>query len=126
MLGKREDSASEFANAWSSANADGIASLFVPDAGFVNVVGIWWTTREQIRDGHAYGFKHMFPNSVMILKKVTSRALGADYSVVHVECSMTGQITPAGMPADAHNTDIVSGAQIYVSANGTLRSESYK
>lgn len=148
MLGKPEDVAREFANSWSSANADGIASLFVPDADFVNVVGIWWTTREQIRAGHAYGFKHMFPHSVMTLDQVTSRALGDGHMVVHAAWSMSGQITPAGQPAgtrsgifsfvmarqpgghwlavSAHNTDIVSGAQTHVASNCALRPESYK
>lgn len=148
MLDKPEYVAQEFANAWSSANADGIASLFVPDADFVNVVGIWWNTREQIRDGHAYGFKYMFPNSVMTLVKVTSRALGEVHALVHAAWSMTGQITPEGGPAgarsgifsfvmarqpagnwlavSAHNTDIVSGAQTHVADSGSLRPESYK
>lgn len=39
-----------------------LAALFTEDADFVNVVGLWWTTREQIRDNHAYGFRHMFPD----------------------------------------------------------------
>lgn len=148
MLAKPEDVARAFANAWSSANADGIAALFVPDAEFVNVVGIWWNTREQIRAGHAFGFKHMFPNSTMSLDKVSSRALGEDSMLVHAAWSMSGQITPDGQPAgtrsgifsfvmarqpagnwlavSAHNTDIVSGAQTHVATDGTLRPESYK
>lgn len=148
MLDKPEDVAQEFANAWSAANADGIAALFVPDADFVNVVGIWWNTREQIREGHAYGFKHMFPHSTMTLNKVSSRTLGEDHAVVHAAWSMSGQITPTGQPAgtrrgifsfvmarqsagnwlavSAHNADIVPGAQTHVASSGTLHPESYK
>lgn len=148
MLDESEDVAQEFANAWSAATTDGIAALFVPDADFVNVVGIWRNKREKIREGLAYGFKHMFPHSTMTLNKVSSRTLGEDRTVVHVAWSMTGQITPAGGPAGArsgifsfvmarqlagswlavsvHNTDIVSGAQTHVAANGMLRTDSYK
>lgn len=148
MLNRPDDVAQAFAHAWSTANADGIAGLFVEDADFVNVVGIWWNTREQIRQGHTYGFKYMFPNSVMTLNKVIGRALGEDHSVVHAAWSMTGQITPAGGPSgarsgifsfvmakqpagnwlavSAHNTDIVPGAQTHVASDGTLRPESYK
>ena len=35
---------------------DSSRNLFTEDADFVNVVGLWWRTRAQIRDNHAYGF----------------------------------------------------------------------
>lgn len=89
----------------------------------------------------------MFANGMMTLSKVTGRALGDEHAVVRAAWSMTGQITPAGGPAgvrsgiflfvvvrqptgnwlilSAQNTDIVSGAQTHVAANGMLRAESY-
>ena len=43
------DVAAAFAKAWSKRDADAIADLFVEDADFVNVVGLWWrrTTKTQ-------------------------------------------------------------------------------
>ena len=75
--------AEEFAAAWNAADPVAVAALFVEDADFVNVVGLWWTTRQQIHDNHAYGFRHMFPDTVMVLERVRVRELEADVAVVH-------------------------------------------
>ena len=44
-----EDVTRAFFDAWNAQDLDWLADLFVEDADFVNVVGIWWTTRRQIR-----------------------------------------------------------------------------
>lgn len=44
-----------FADAWNRGDALAIAALFVEDADFVNVVGLWWRNRRRIREAHAYG-----------------------------------------------------------------------
>ena len=49
VLEQPEDVVRGFADAWARGDADAIAALFTQDADFVNVVGFWWTRREQIR-----------------------------------------------------------------------------
>jgi uncharacterized protein (TIGR02246 family) len=139
--------AEDFAAAWNAADPVALAALFVEDADFVNVVGLWWTSRRQIRDNHAYGFKHMFPHTVMALERVTVRELGADVAVVHAGWVMTGQITPTGETAgtrrgvitfttllqqtgrwlavSAQNTDAVPGMQTYIATTEGLTPQSY-
>ena len=46
-----------FRDAWNRHDADELASIFAPDATFVNVTGLWWNTREKIKTAHAYGFE---------------------------------------------------------------------
>ncbi|MCK2201514.1 SgcJ/EcaC family oxidoreductase, partial [Corynebacterium callunae] len=94
MINSPAQVAENFVAAWNKANADEIAELFSEDADFVNVVGLWWNSRKQIRDAHAYGFDRMFPDTVMTLNKVTTRLLGVDVAVVHAAWTMEGQITP--------------------------------
>ncbi|HJE52243.1 MAG TPA: SgcJ/EcaC family oxidoreductase [Tessaracoccus flavescens] len=53
MLERPVDIAYAFAHAWSEQDADAVASLFVDDASFVNVVGMWWHSKERIRSAHA-------------------------------------------------------------------------
>lgn len=53
--------------AWNRGDADALASLFAPDAEFVNVVGLWWHDRERIRKAHAFGFETIFPGSVITM-----------------------------------------------------------
>ena len=59
--------AEAFAAAWNAADADALAELFAEDADFVNVVGVWWRRRRQIRVNHALGFRWMFPASRLCL-----------------------------------------------------------
>lgn len=147
MLTRPHQIAENFAEAWNDADADALAALFVADADFVNVVGLWWRTREQIRDNHAYGFHHMFPDTTMELEEVTVRALGEDVAVVHAAWRMTRQITPDGeragerngvlvftvarrpdngwLAVSAQNTDRVPGAQTHVATTSALVPESY-
>lgn len=147
MLTDPRQVADGFAEAWNDADADALASLFVPDADFVNVVGLWWTTRDQIRAHHAYGFRHMFGDSVLILRRVTVRRLGDDAAVVHAAWRMTGQVNPDGggagertgvltctvarqpdggwLAVSAQNTDAVPGAQTHVATGDRLVPENY-
>lgn len=90
-----EDVPHAFAEAWNRGDADGIAALFAADADFVNVVGFWWTRREQIRHNHAYGFEKIFAGSTMTLERVRVRDL-EDTAVVHARWRVAGQSRPAG------------------------------
>ena len=38
-----------FLEAWNHRDPDALAALFDKDAEFVNVTGLWWHTREEIR-----------------------------------------------------------------------------
>lgn len=139
--------AEEFAAAWNAADPEALAALFVEDADFVNVVGLWWTNRHQIRENHAIGFRRMFADTVMVLERVRVRDLGTDAAVVHARWTMTGQIDPAGeksgtrrgvisftatrqpngrwLAVSAQNTDIVPGMQTHVSSEEGLVPETY-
>ena len=75
------DVAAAFAKAWSKRDADAIADLFVEDADFVNVVGLWWRSKRSIRRAHAYGFEHAFGKATLKIDKVTERRLGDDVAV---------------------------------------------
>src|SRR5690625_7550575 len=87
--------ADAFAAAWNDYDAEALAGLFVEDAEFVNVVGVWGPDREHIRQAHAYGFRKIFRNSHMKLGRTAVRDLGADVAVVHATWAPTGQELPA-------------------------------
>ena len=146
-LERPEDVPERFAQAWNRGDADGIADLFVPDADFVNVVGLWWREREDIRRAHSYGLRVIFPGSTMRVSGTRVRELGADAAVVHCRWSITGQTGPDGTPADrrsgvftfvvqredhgwravaAHNTDRVSGAETHVARRDRLTPTDYR
>ena len=141
-----EDVVPAWERAWNSADADAIGRLFVEDADFVNVVGLWWHDRGRIRDAHAFGFARMFPDSRMDMEEPRVRNLGPGAAVVQCRWHMVGQIDPHGDRVDdrqgiftfvmqyrdggwfavtAHNTDIRPGTQTNINQAGTSRSAHY-
>lgn len=139
--------AEAFAAAWNDYDAEALAGLFVEDAEFVNVVGLWWHDREHIRQTHAYGFRKIFRNSHMKLGRTAVRDLGADVAVVHAAWTLTGQESHENREAgkrrgvisftvqrqagggwlavSAHNTDRINGAETHIAAEGTLNPAHY-
>ena len=85
-----------FAEAWNDRDPDALADLFVEDADFVNVVGLWWEDRRNIRRAHARGFRVMFGSSEMALERTKVRLLGSDSAVVLALWRMTGQLPRRG------------------------------
>ena len=139
--------AEAFAAAWNDYDAEALAGLFVEDAEFVNVVGLWWHDREHIRQAHAYGFRKIFRNSHMKLGRTAVRDLGADVAVVHAAWTLTGQESHGNREAgkrrgvisftvqrqagggwlavSAHNTDRINGAETHIAAEGRLNPAHY-
>lgn len=95
---------SGFQQAWNDHDADGIAALFVDDANFVNVTGLWWSSKTQIRKAHQYGFDNIFGDSQMTVGRTELRMLGDDHAVVHARVTITGQNTPDGEVAGDRRT----------------------
>jgi uncharacterized protein (TIGR02246 family) len=130
-------------DAWNRADADALAELFAEDAEFVNVVGLWWHDRANIRGAHAFGFARIFPGSRITMDEPRVRLLGTDAAVVQSRWHLVGQVTPDGEPAGdrdgiltfvlerrlggwitvaAQNTDIEPGAQTHLNEpTGTQR-----
>ncbi len=138
-----------FVQAWAQRDADGLAALFVEDADFVNVTGLWWHDREAIRKAHAYGLAHIFADSNLQLLGTKVRYLADDIAVVHSRMRLSGQspIGDVGAPAprrtvfsfvvqrreeewrcvSAQNTDIAPGMETNViDAKGQMHSVDYR
>lgn len=133
--------------AWNTHDADALTALFVEDADFINVVGMWFRGHGQIRFNHAYGFTHMFGASTMRFTKTRVRELGPDHAVVVATWSLIGQVDPDGAESgartgvltfvvarteagwrsvSAHNTDRVPDAQTHVASPDGLEPTHYE
>lgn len=136
-----EQIADRFAAAWNARDAAALAALFADDADFVNVVGLWWENREDIRRAHDYGLRTFFRDSTMSVRRTKVRELAEGLAVVHARWRLTGQLATSGGEADirwgvmvfvverrgaewiavtAHNTDIVPGSES-IAAEGRAR-----
>lgn len=54
VLDRPEDIPAAFVAAWNARDPDALASVFVEDAEFVNVVGLWWHVRTLTDSGRPY------------------------------------------------------------------------
>jgi len=144
-----QDVVATFVEAWNRRDPDALAALFDSDAEFVNVTGLWWHTREEIRKAHAYGLTRIFKDSVLTATDVRVKRLSDEIAIVHARMTLTGQspvnaitaprqrsnvmsfvvhrTTEGWRCASAHNTDVVPGAETnVVDDQGRLRSVSYR
>lgn len=120
-----------FAEAWNARDAEGIARLFEEDADFINVVGLWWDNKEDIRKAHGYGLKVIFNESTLKVERIKVKMLSDDIAVIHTRMRLTGQTLKGNttglrqnlfifvarksgdywLCVSAQNTDIVIGAE---------------
>ena len=139
-----ESLAHAFAEAWNAGDATALAALFEPDAEFVNVVGLWWHSRDEIEQAHAYGLARLFSGSALRVTATRTKPLADGVAVVHARMRLTGQAPVGGVAApgvrttvfslvvrrtpdgwrcaSAHNTDVVAGMETHVrDETGLLR-----
>ena len=134
-----KDFPTAFAEAWHSRDGHRIGALFVEDADFVNVTGLWWRNRAAISKAHDYALKSFFSDTTLKPGVTTVRQLGPDHAVVHCRFHLRGQTAPDGSVAGdrqtvlifvlrktaqgwhavaAQNTDVVPGKETHVNADG--------
>lgn len=95
------DIASKFTKGWNAGDAKAISELFAEDADFVNVVGLWWTSRRSIRRALKRGFAEWFAGSTFTVEKLSQRLLGSNAAVIIARWRIEGQRDPDGELAEA-------------------------
>lgn len=80
-----------FVEYWNKRDAKGIANQFVVDADFVNVVGLWWHSREAIEKAHDYGLKVIFDQSDLKIIKLKKRIIHSDIAIIHAKMELLNQ-----------------------------------
>ena len=108
-----------------------LVGLFAPDAEFVNVVGIWWRGRAQIRTAHEFTHSSIFKDSRLRILDTQVRLPVNGIALARSRWQLEGHVGPDGsalpprngillsvlrhraggwLIIDAQNTDIVEGA----------------
>ena len=84
-----------FVDGWNEKDAEKLASIFVEQAEFVNVTGLWWHDKPRINKAHEYGLRVIFPDSDLKIIKIKKRMLAQDVAMVHAKMKLSNQ-TPFG------------------------------
>lgn len=137
-----------FVEAWNNRDAAKIATLFMEDAEFINVTGLWWHNQADIEKAHAYGLNTIFKDSTLSIIRLKVKLLTESFAVVHAKMKLTGQTATDGVQlagrrtniftfvvqksakewlcVAAQNTDIVPGMETHVrDEQGKLKAVNY-
>ena len=119
-----------FAESWNQHDMKAFSELFATDAEFVNVVGLWWKGREEIKAVHEVTHQTLFKNSRLTIAEVFTRFPVPKIAIVRCRWNLEGHVTPDGAPLperngillnvllqdkntwliiDSQNTDIIEG-----------------
>jgi uncharacterized protein (TIGR02246 family) len=119
-----------FADAWNRHDMEALAGLFTQDAQFVNVVGLWWRGRDEIRGAHEFTHRTLFRNSRLTVADIDIRFPAADIAIARCRWVLVGHVSPegTGLPErhgilacvvqryerqwriiDSQNTDVIEG-----------------
>jgi uncharacterized protein (TIGR02246 family) len=119
-----------FAESWNKHDMNAFAELFSPDAEFVNVVGLWWRGRAEIKAAHEFTHQTLFKNSRLSIDEIAVRFPAPAIAISRCRWTLEGHVTPEGAPLparrgillnllrresgkwliiDSQNTDIIEG-----------------
>jgi uncharacterized protein (TIGR02246 family) len=83
---------------WNRHDAEAYAALFTEDCDVVNVLGWWWKSRNEVETKLTGAFASMFRQSTLDIHEVSVRFLSPTIALAHVRWTMTGAMSPAGIP----------------------------
>ena len=100
-----------FAEAWNRHDMNAFAELFAEDAEFVNVVGLWWKGRAEIKSAHELTHQSMFKNSRLSIQDVAIRFPAPGFSIARCRWSLEGHVSPDGAALPMRNGILVNALQ---------------
>jgi len=96
-----------FAECWNRHDMEAFAELFTPDAEFVNVVGLWWKGRDEIKKAHEFTHATMFKDSQLTISDVSVRFPAETIAIARCRWVLEGHVSPEGKTLPARNGILV-------------------
>jgi uncharacterized protein (TIGR02246 family) len=86
-----------FDEAFNRHDADAVAALFTEDAEFINVAGMWWRGKAEIRRGTAFVLANIFQNTTIQTDSVSVRFPTRDTAIAVIAQHTVGSfVLPDG------------------------------
>ncbi len=97
-----------FADAWNRHDMNAFAELFTEDAEFVNVVGLWWKGRSEIKAAHEFTHQTMFKNSSLSMQEIATRFPAPGFAIARCRWTLEGHVSPDGDALPLRNGILVN------------------
>ncbi len=102
-----EELINTFVDGWNEKDAEKLASIFVPNAEFVNVTGLWWHNKERIYKAHEYGLRVIFKDAPLQVLYLKQRQLSRDVVMIHTKMRLENQTPIMGSKQTSARTNIL-------------------
>ena len=96
-----------FAECWNRHDMNAFAELFAADAQFVNVMGLWWRGKDEIRKAHEFSHATMFKNSRLTITETDIRFPTVTIAIARCRWKLEGHVTLEGKPLPERNGILV-------------------
>jgi uncharacterized protein (TIGR02246 family) len=100
-----------FGATWNRHDMDAFAELFAEDAEFVNVVGLWWKGRAEIKGAHEFTHRTMFKDSRLSIQEVSTRSPMPGLAIARCCWTLEGHLSRDGAALPARNGILVNTLQ---------------
>ena len=97
-----------FSEIWNRHDMAAFAELFASDAEFVNVVGLWWKGKEEIRGAHEFTHSTMFKNSRLTILDTVIRFPVQTIAIARSKWLLEGHVIPDGASLPPRNGILVN------------------
>jgi uncharacterized protein (TIGR02246 family) len=102
-----------FETYWNAHDMDSYAKLFTEDAQLVNVVGMWWRSRQQIMIATSAYHASFFKDNRVEISSIESHAIATGVAIAVIKLKQSAFVRPDGV-TEPERTDILS----FVLVNG--------
>ena len=93
-----------FDEAFNKHDADAVAALYTDDAEFINISGMWWRGRAEIRRGTAFVLANIFQNTTIQTDSVSVRFPTRDTAIAVIAQHTVGSfVLPDGTRISSTN-----------------------
>jgi uncharacterized protein (TIGR02246 family) len=91
------------------------------DVDWVNIVGMWWKGRTEVKGSHQAGFDYFFKKVPFTRKSLEIRFLTSDVAIAHLVCHVGSLFPPDGIDRVTNRTPETDNLLmlVYVKKNGT-------
>ena len=106
---------------WNTHEFKNMDSYTTEDVEWVNLVGMWWKGRSDVKQAHQSTFDHFFKGVPFTQKSLTIRLLTSDVAVANLLCHVGSLFPPDGIDRGTNRTPETDNllTLVYVKKNGT-------
>jgi uncharacterized protein (TIGR02246 family) len=98
------ESSLRFDEAFNRHDAESVSALYADDAEFINVAGMWWRGRAEIRRGTAFVLANIFQNTTIQTDSVSVRFPTPDTAIAIITSHTVGSfVLPDGTRVSSTN-----------------------